>query len=113
MWSFSSGNNKSRLGANIEAVFKWLVSSFGITSAQGSVGLVNAGTHPAFGPNPDLQGRGEPGSWGGGHYINRIWPSTPMPYVEHPASRLKIWNKLNEELRSVRKDLKVLGELDV
>ncbi|KAJ5654304.1 hypothetical protein N7490_001307 [Penicillium lividum] len=108
IWNFS-GNNQ---GSWKETIFGFLVGYLSISSKQGSFAIVNAATSTEFGPNPEVQGRGEPGAKGGGNYINRIWQATAMPYCEHEGTRLRIWNGVGAELRSAREDLYVLEELD-
>jgi hypothetical protein len=38
------------------------------------------------------------GKLGGGLYINRIWPSNPMPHCVDAGSRLEVWKKVTDEL---------------
>lgn len=112
IWKFSDENSATFMGAGMRNLMAFFANNFAITPSQGSFALVNAASSAEFGPNPEVQGRGEPRALGGGHYINRIWKAVPMPYCEHPASRLQVWSQINEELRSVRSDLEVLEFLD-
>ncbi|KAJ5636456.1 uncharacterized protein N7484_009769 [Penicillium longicatenatum] len=108
IWNFSEKNQ----GSWHETIFKFFTGYLTITSEQGSFAIVNAATSAEFGPDPEVQGRGEPGAKGGGNYINRIWKATPMPFVDDAVTRLRIWNGVATELRAAREKLYVLDELD-
>ncbi|KAJ5697959.1 hypothetical protein N7488_011643 [Penicillium malachiteum] len=113
IWNFSEKNSVTTYaGALKKSINQFLVRNIGISIEQASFSLINLGTNPKFGPNPDLQEVGEQGATGGGNYFNRIWKEIQSPYCEDPASRLQVWNKVNEELLSVRKNLHTLDELN-
>jgi hypothetical protein len=57
------------------------------------------------GPNPAYQGVGVSGGKGGGRYFNRIWEEVAMPHAADPDARLRVWRKLNEELKLSEKGL--------
>ncbi|KAJ5546012.1 hypothetical protein N7494_003597 [Penicillium frequentans] len=90
IWNFSGTNQ----GTWQETIFRLLAGYLTITTEQGSFAIVNAATSAEFGPNPEVQGRGEPGAKGGGNYINRIWKAVPMPFVDDAGTRLRIWKGL-------------------
>lgn len=108
IWNFSRANQ----GTWQETIFKFFAGYLTISSAQGSLAIVNAATSAEFGPDPVVQGRGEPGAKGGGNYISRIWKTVPMPFVDDAGARLRIWNGVAAELRSLREKLHALDELD-
>ncbi|KAJ6102245.1 hypothetical protein N7486_004672 [Penicillium sp. IBT 16267x] len=107
IWNFS-GNNQGWQAT----IFRFFADYLAITSEQGSFAIVNAATSAEFGPNPEGQGRGEPGAKGGGNYISRIWKATAMPFCEDAGTRLRIWNGVAAELQMAREKLHVLEELD-
>ena len=81
---------------------------FGINSQQGSLAILNGATGTNAGPDPAVQGVGEEGGKGGGRYFNRIWEEEPMPHTKDADCRLRVWRKVNDELK-----LKEKGLLDV
>ncbi|KAJ5938897.1 hypothetical protein N7466_002031 [Penicillium verhagenii] len=108
IWNFSP----SLEGGWQEGLSKFIAGRFSISSEQGSFAIVNAATSDEFGPNPETQGRGEPGAKGGGNFINRIWKTACNPWCDDEGVRLWIWNGIGAELRSAREGLHVLEELD-
>jgi hypothetical protein len=85
-----------------------LASLLGISPQQGSLAILHAATSEECGPDPKTQGVGEIGGKGGGRYFNRIWEDTPMPHTKDPDCRLRVWRKVNDELK-----LKEKGLLDI
>lgn len=110
----------------------WLISFllvfmarlFGVDNRQGSMALVYVATAPECGPDPEVQGGGsgrgasmekgkvemdERGK-GGGRYFNRIWEEEGMPHCRDRDARLRVWRKVDEELKLSEKGLlDVLG----
>lgn len=100
---------------NKEAPYKQMLlqamaSVLGINPQQGSLAILNAATSEDCGPDPAIQGVGKVGGKGGGRYFNRIWEDTPMPHTKDPDCRLRVWRKVNDELKLEEKGLlKVVG----
>ena len=105
-WNFAVGKGPF---AFIEILIKlflgWLAGFVGVTAEQGSYCIQNAATSVNAGPNPALQGVGVAGGKGGGRYFNRIWEETAMPHAADPDCRLRVWRKLDEELKLSDKGL--------
>jgi len=106
IWNFAVGKGPF---AFIEILIKlflgWLAGFVGVTAEQGSYCIQNAATSVNAGPNPALQGVGVAGGKGGGRYFNRIWEETAMPHAADPDCRLRVWRKLDEELKLSDKGL--------
>ncbi|KAF2088892.1 NAD(P)-binding protein [Saccharata proteae CBS 121410] len=82
----------------------------GITPQQGSLAITVAATSVDAGADPDIQGVGEKGGRGGGRYFNRVWEEEPMPHTKDSDARLRVWRKVNDELKLQEKGLlDVLG----
>lgn len=82
------------------SVMKTLVGYFAITPQQGSLAIVRAAS-----------GIGGTDGKGGGKYFNRIWEAEPLPLCHDKEARLKLWRKLDEDLRlSQRGLLDILGQ---
>ncbi|CAI4212304.1 unnamed protein product [Parascedosporium putredinis] len=77
---------------------KVLAYFLGINEQQGSLAILHLATQPDAGPDPEVQGVGEPGGLGGGRYFNRVWDSAPMPHAKDPDCRQRVWRKVNDEL---------------
>lgn len=92
----------------ISYILVFLARLFGINTKQGSMGLVYLATAPECGPHPTTQGGEDTKGKGGGRYFNRIWEEEPMPHCRDRDARLRVWRKLDEELK-----LKEKGLLDV
>lgn len=74
------------------------------------MGMLYVATAPECGPDPAVQGVGEVGGKGGGRYYNRIWEDEPMPHTKDRDCRLRVWRKVNDELKLQEKGLlDVLG----
>jgi NAD(P)-dependent dehydrogenase (short-subunit alcohol dehydrogenase family) len=83
---------------------------FAITPQQGSLAITHAATSSEFGPDCNKQGVGAPVGRGGGKYINRIWEAPARSCCNDPEARLRLWNKLDEELHLQEKGLlEILG----
>lgn len=81
-----------------------------ITPQQGSLAILWAATAVECGANPTIQGVGNPDGKGGGRYFNRIFEQDPMPHCKDKDARLRVWRKVNEELKLQDKGLlAVLG----
>ena len=104
-------NNKNIwLQPAISFVLKWAAYLFGINSQQGSLAILNAATSPEAGPDPKIQGVGDPEGKGGGRYFSRIWEEEAMPHTRDPDCRQRVWRKVNDELKLQEKGvLNVLG----
>ncbi|KAL4887248.1 hypothetical protein BJY04DRAFT_212292 [Aspergillus karnatakaensis] len=79
--------------------FRALATFFAINAQQGSLSIVYGATSAEFGPDPGVQGVGEVGGRGGGHYINRIWEAEAMPHCADEETRLALWEKVSGELK--------------
>lgn len=79
-----------------------------IDSQQGSLAITHAATAPECGPDMKLQGVGDSEGKGGGRYFNRIWEDEAMPHTKDPDCRMRVWRKVNDELK-----LQETGLLDV
>jgi len=84
---------------------QWLAHFVAINPYQGSFCITNAATSLEAGPDPKVQGVGPIGGKGGGRYYNRIWPAVNMPYTQDPDCKLRIWRKVNDELKLSEKGL--------
>lgn len=81
-----------------------------INPQQGSLAIRYVATAPECGPDPNTQGVGGPEGKGGGRYFSRIWEKEPMPHCKDDDARLRVWRKVNEELKLEEKGLlDVLG----
>jgi NAD(P)-dependent dehydrogenase (short-subunit alcohol dehydrogenase family) len=76
-----------------------------IDDYQGAMALVFTSTTPEAGPDPKVQGVGAPSGKGGGKYFNRVWDIPPQPLSLDPDCRLRVWKKLNNELKLQEKGL--------
>lgn len=93
-----------------EFVVKTLAYFLAISPQQGSLCITHAATAPEAGPDPAVQGVGSPKGRGGARYWNRIWEEEPMPHVRDRDARVRVWRKVNEELKLEDKGLlNVLG----
>jgi NAD(P)-dependent dehydrogenase (short-subunit alcohol dehydrogenase family) len=101
-------NSSSWFTAVKTTVVKIAAYFLGINEQQGSLAILNAATAPEAGPDPAVQGVGDPKGKGGGRYFNRIWEETPMPHTQDQDCRQRVWRKVNDEL-----GLKEKGLLDV
>jgi len=72
---------------------------FAITPQQGSLAILYAATAGECGPELATQGVGDSEGKGGGRYFNRIWETVPMPHCKDADARLRVWRKVNEELK--------------
>ncbi|RFU29552.1 hypothetical protein B7463_g6773, partial [Scytalidium lignicola] len=93
---------------------QWVVKTMAyfraITPQQGSLAIRYVATAPECGPDPKTQGVGDPEGKGGGRYFNRIWEEEAMPHCRDNDARLRVWRKVNEELKLDEKGLlDVLG----
>ncbi len=91
-----------------QAFVKLVAYYFGITVQQGSLAILHAATSVECGPDPETQGVAKKGGLGGGRYFNRVWEEEPMPHTRDRDCRLRVWRKVNDELK-----LKEKGLLDV
>lgn len=96
------------LNAIIGYILVLLAWLFGITPKQGSMAMVYLTTAAECGPDVKTQGGKDGRGKGGGRYFNRIWEQEPMPHCRDRDARLRIWRKVDEELK-----LKEEGLLDV
>lgn len=81
-----------------------------ITEQQGSLAILNAATSSEAGPDPRIQGVGNPDGKGGGRWFNRIWEGQSMPHTSNADCRMRVWRKVNDELKLDDKGLlDVLG----
>lgn len=85
--------------------FAWML---GIDPQQGSMGMIYVATAPECGPDPKTQGVGTSEGKGGGRYFSRIQELEAMPHCRDRDARLRVWRKVNDELK-----LKDKGLLDV
>ena len=88
-----------------EIVLKAMAWIYAIDTQQGSVAITNAATSVDAGPDPEVQGVGQEGGKGGGRYFNRITEEVPMPHTKDQDARLRVWRKVNDELRLQEKGL--------
>jgi len=91
-----------------ELVVKVLAYFYAIDNQQGSLAITHCATSPQCGSNLDRQGVGSPEGLGGGRFFNRIWEQEAMPHTKDRDCRLRVWRKVNDELK-----LKEKGLLDV
>lgn len=78
---------------------KMLAYYFAITPQQGSLAIVRAAS-----------GADGTDERGGGKYFNRIWEDEPLPWCHDKEARLKLWRRLDEDLRLSQKGLlNILG----
>lgn len=89
----------------VQFVIKTMAYFLAIDSQQGSLAITNCATCPEGGPNLKLQGVGTDKGLGGGAYFNRIWPDQPMPHTQDRDCRLRVWRKVNDELKLQQKGL--------
>ncbi|VUC25635.1 unnamed protein product [Clonostachys rosea] len=82
-------------------IFSIIVSVVGVTSEQGGICIVNVAT------NPKLNREN-----GGGKYINRIWEDTQASLCADREARLRLWNKLADDMELREKGLLKLLEID-
>lgn len=99
---------KGWFGWLLTLILMLLVRLFGIDVKQGSMGLVYVATAPECGPDCRTQGGQDERGRGGGRYFNRIWEDEPMPHCKDRDARLRVWRKVNDELK-----LREKGLLDV
>lgn len=93
-----------------EVILKLMAYYLGITVHQGSLAILHAATSVVCGPDPETQGVAVKGGLGGGRYFNRVWEEEPMPHTRDCDYRLRVWRKVNDELRLEEKGLlDVLG----
>ena len=99
-------NKQDGIIDTIKTIFvKVLASLFAISPQQGSLAILHAATGEECGPDPETQGVGEIGGKGGGRYFNRIWEEEPMPHTKDPDCQLRVWRKVNDELKLKDKGL--------
>ncbi|TID21620.1 short-chain dehydrogenase TIC 32 [Venturia nashicola] len=103
-------NSNSFLTPVISSVLKTMSYFLGINPQQGSLCLLHAATSLTAGPDPEVQGVGVHGGKGGGRYFSRIWEEEPMPHTRDADCRMRVWRKVNDELKLQEKGLlDVLG----
>ncbi|RDW74826.1 hypothetical protein BP6252_05968 [Coleophoma cylindrospora] len=91
-----------------EFVVKIIVYFNAISPQQGSLAIRYAALAPECGPDPTVQGVGDSEGKGGGRYFNRIWEEESMPHCKDRDARLRVWRKVDEELKL--RDKGLLGE---
>ena len=105
--------NLPRAGAWLNEIgAKSLAWAFGINPEQGCYAIVHAALSTDAGPDKSVQGVGHRKGKGGGRYFNRIWEDEPMPHTKDRDCRLRVWRKLNDELKLQEKGLLDLLGLD-
>jgi NAD(P)-dependent dehydrogenase (short-subunit alcohol dehydrogenase family) len=103
-------NTQNFLTPVVTAVLKTMGRFLGINTQQGSLAILHGATSLTAGPDPDVQGVGLHGGKGGGRYFNRIWEEEPMPHTKDADCRMRVWRKVNDELKLQEKGLlDVLG----
>ncbi|OAA72591.1 NAD(P)-binding domain protein [Cordyceps fumosorosea ARSEF 2679] len=106
IWTFKAGEGiLGLISLGISFVLQCFARLLGITPKQGSYCITNAATSVDAGPDPLTQGVGEKGGRGGGRYFNRIWEARNMPHTEDADARLRVWRKVDDELRLTEKGL--------
>lgn len=109
IWQFNTGTGIfGFLTFLVRYLLQLLASFVAVSPEQGSYAIINCATTEETGPNPSIQGVGGPNGKGGGRYFNRIWESENMPHNYDRDCRIRVWRKVNEELK-----LKEKGLLDV
>lgn len=94
-----------------ESLLKLMARYLAIDAQQGSLAILNAATSEYAGPDVQRQGVGDGRGKGGGKYFNRVWEAEAMPHCTDRDCRLRVWRKVNEELKLEEKGLlKGLGE---
>jgi hypothetical protein len=88
-----------------QLIVKVLAYFLAIDSQQGSLAITSCATGVEGGPNLKLQGVGSEKGLGGGAYFSRIWPEEPMPHTRDRDCRLRVWRKVNDELKLQEKGL--------
>jgi len=103
--------NMPREGARVKQMIAQTAAYYiGITSEQGCYAIMNAALSKDAGANRKVQGVGSRKGKGGGRYFNRIWEEEPMPHTRDRDCRLRVWRKVNDELKLQEKGLlDVLG----
>jgi len=72
--------------------------------------MLYVATSPECGPDPSKQVVGEIGGKGGGRYFNRVWEDEAHPCCRDRDCRMRVWRKVNDELKLQEKGLlDVLG----
>ncbi|RDW85984.1 hypothetical protein BP5796_04309 [Coleophoma crateriformis] len=82
-----------------QIVIKTIVYFVAISPQQGSLAIRYAALAPECGPDPTVQGVGDSRGKGGGRYFNRIWEEESMPHCRDGDTRLRVWRKVDEELK--------------
>jgi len=98
-------NGKGWLDRIRQVLVQLLAYFFAINTQQGSLAILHAATSETCGPDPEVQGVGKFGGKGGGRYFNRIWEEEPMPHTKDPDCRMRVWRKVNDELKLQQKGL--------
>lgn len=103
----NTGIWKTSKATLLNRFLQYLARNLAITPKQGSYGIVYVATSVEYGPNLAVQGVGSLEGKGGGHYVNRIWKATPMPYCLDARARLDVWAKISQELCLEAKGLEI------
>lgn len=106
IWAFHTGQGiLGTLMAIVRAFLQFLATYVAISTEQGSYCIRHAATSVEAGANPQTQGVGEQGGKGGGRYFNRIWETNNMVHAQDPDARLRVWRKVDDELKLSEKGL--------
>lgn len=89
----------------VQFILQLMAAYMGVNAEQGSYCIRRAATSDDAGPNPEVQGVGVKGGKGGGRYFNRIWEEENMPYNRDDEARLRVWQKVDDELHLTEKGL--------
>lgn len=106
IWRFEVGQGiLGLIGSLVRCFFQFLAMLVAINTKQGSYCITHAATSLEAGPDPAKQGVGEIGGKGGGRYFNRIWETENMPHTRDADARLRVWRKVDDELKLTDKGL--------
>ena len=89
VWQLNDGVLRNMF---VGSILRFMAKRLGITPEQGSLAITNAASSAEAGSE-------------GGRYFNRIYEEEAMPHTRDPDARLRVWRKVNDELKLESKGL--------